>query len=135
MTGLHNVFLSYARKDAAHADKLRRLLNARRDVRLLSTDDLSGGQNWQAKLKDALVKSDLFVLMVSPDSLTSPWVVQELGAAWALEKPILVVVAGTTLPMRLPVELERRQFARIRDFRKPEDFDRWLERSGEALAA
>lgn len=135
MTGPYNVFLSYAYKDAAHADRLRRLLGARRDVRLLSADDLSAGSNWQARLRDALVNSNLFVIVVSPDALASPWLLQELGAAWALEKPILVVVAGTTLPMKLPVELEQKQFARIRDFRKPEDFDPWLQRVEDAVAA
>ncbi len=135
MTGPYNVFLSYARKDAAHADKLRRLLGARRDVRLLSADDLSAGSDWQTKLRDALINSNLFVMVVSPDALASPWLLQELGAAWALEKPILVVVAGTTLPMKLPVELEQKQFARIRDFRKPEDFDQWFQRVEDAVAA
>jgi hypothetical protein len=37
--------------------------------------------------------------------------------------------------MKLPVELEERQFANIRDFRKPEDFDPWLGQPEAAMAA
>jgi hypothetical protein len=129
------IFISHTPKDAEYAAKLRNLLSARRDVRLLSTDTLSAGENWRAELRDALVNTDLFVVILSPDSLASPWVLQELGSAWTLGKPILAVVAGTKVPMKLPVALDEHQFVSIRDFRKPEDFDRWLEHAGTALTA
>ena len=135
MTASYNVFLSYASQDANHAEKLRRLLRARRDVRLHSTDEVSAGVNWRDELRTTLVNSDLFVLVVSPNSLHSSWLLQELGAAWTLDKPILAVVAGTTQPVSLPVELAEHQFASLRDFRKPEDFDRWLAPSEAAVAA
>ena len=135
MNANHNVFLSFARNDASHADKLRRLLCARSDVRLVSSDDFGAGESWQTKLRESVAKSDWFILILSPESLNSSWLLKELGAAWALEKPILVVVAGTTVPMKLPVELEQKQFARIGEFKKPEDFDRWFEHMGNAVAA
>jgi hypothetical protein len=109
-------------------------LSARRDVRVLSADALSAGENWRTQLREALANTDLFVVILSPDSLTSPWVLQELGGAWTLGKPILAVVAGTKVPMKLPVALDEHQFASIRDFRKPEDFDRWLEHTETTLA-
>jgi aromatic ring-cleaving dioxygenase len=81
MTGQHNVFLSFARSDATHAEKLRRLLSARSDVRLLSSEDSGTGESWQAKLQEAVAKSDWFVLVLSPESLSSSWMLKELGAA------------------------------------------------------
>lgn len=135
MTEQHTVFLSFASKDAGHAAKLRRLLGARADVHLDCSEDFGAGGNWQTQLRHTLAKCDLFVLVLSPETHTSSWALTELGAAWALKKPILAVVAGTSLPMKLPVELEETQFAYLRDFRKPEDFDTWFAHAEAAVAA
>jgi hypothetical protein len=135
MSDRHSVFLSFASKDAGHAAKLRRLLSARPDTRLVSSEDFGVGENWQVKLREAVANCDLFVLVLSPETLASSWVLKELGAAWALEKRILAVVAGTALPMSLPVELEERQFAYLRDLRKPEDFDPWFAPAEATVAA
>jgi hypothetical protein len=126
MNGNHIVFLSHSQRDSKEAERLRRLLGARRDVRLVSSDDLSAGEGWRVKLRDALVSSDLFVLLASSNSLTSDWVLQELGSAWALEKPILIVSTGSAADTRLPVSLPEHQFARLKDLKHPEDLDPWL---------
>lgn len=135
MTERHQVFLSYSAKDAVHADKLRRLLGARPDVTLWSSDDFTAGEPWQSALRGKLATSDLFVLLLSPETLDSSWQLKELGAAWALDKPILVVLAGTNRPLSLPVQLEDRQVTYLRDFRKPEDFDSWLVPANAAAVA
>lgn len=50
----HHVFLSYSHRDAAHAEKVRRLLGARADVSLASSDDLAAGESWLRGLRGAL---------------------------------------------------------------------------------
>jgi len=58
MNAIRHVFLSLARNDSSHADKLRRLFCYRSDVRLVSSDDFGAGENWQTKLRESAAKSD-----------------------------------------------------------------------------
>jgi hypothetical protein len=86
-----NVFLSYSKSDANYGATSQRLLFHRPNVRIFAPEMLSAGEDWQTKLKEELSKCDIFLLILTPNSFDSKWVLQELGAAWALNKPIIVI--------------------------------------------
>lgn len=91
------IFLSYSSKDAHAGLQLRRFLSHQTNSDVFARDSLSAGKNWQATLKDNVVGCDVFIVLFSPNTSEDPWVLQELGAAWALEKPKLVVLTDPAL--------------------------------------
>ena len=64
------IFLSYRKKDRAHAQELMRLIHKNdfcRDVAIWYDEFLVPGENFNDAIKDMLVKSDLFALAVTPN--------------------------------------------------------------------
>ena len=97
------VFLSYAAADSADTLKVRSLLAQQPNLRIFTRDTLSAGEDWVSKLKNELSSCDIFMVLLSPNSVGSSWVLQELGAAWALEKPIIPVVTHPAVLTRIPM--------------------------------
>ena len=86
------VFLSHASVDNILARKIRNLLLRALDAKVFTTEDLSAGENWQSKLRQELSQSDYVVALLTPQSVRSNFLLHELGAAWALGKPIISLV-------------------------------------------
>lgn len=64
------VFLSYRKKDRAEAQKLMKLIHQNdfcRDVAIWYDEFLTPGEDFNKTIKDALTKSDLFTLLVTPN--------------------------------------------------------------------
>ena len=129
------IFLSYTAADRAQAHKLRSLLSQPPKSRIFTTEMLSAGEDWESKLRDELSQCDIFVVLLSPDSVHSEWVLQELGAAWALNKPIIPVVTHPELFSEIPLELRGVQSVEIKDLEKPEVINQILEHYKEKIAS
>lgn len=63
------VFVSYAREDRQLAEKLNAALNAAGFDTFLDTKDLPPGQEFNARIKAAVNDSDVFIFLVSQDSV------------------------------------------------------------------
>ncbi len=69
------VFLSYRKKDRAFANNLMRRIHKTprcRDVAIWYDEFLTPGENYNHSIEDALLKSRLFVLLVTPNLLEDP---------------------------------------------------------------
>src|SRR5258708_25936789 len=86
------VFLSHDSADAEDARRIRNLLADRLRIRLFLEEDVNFGENWESKLRKALRDADVLVALLTPHAIDSTWVLQDVGAAWALGKPIIPVV-------------------------------------------
>ena len=104
MTPPTKVFVSYARPDRGLAEKLFRVLHTL-PVEVWSEDQLVASENWPDELRSRIRDSQFFLLLLTPKTLDSSWVHQELGAAWALGKRIVAVATDQRLVKRLPVDL------------------------------
>lgn len=120
------IFLSHASDDISNAHKLERLLSKHSNVRVFSTENLSAGEDWQSILKDELSNCDVFFVMLSPNTINSKWVLQELGAAWAMDKPIVVSGTNIDLLSQIPVSISEKQFVNIEDLVKPDKLNQIL---------
>jgi len=81
------VFLTYSRKDEEYGRKLRKILSMNPNIRRIFTPEmLSAGDEWLSKLKDEISQCDVFMLLLSANTINSEWVMSELGAAWGLNK-------------------------------------------------
>ena len=92
------IFLSYAAADREAARRVSDAFTGVANTRVFTTEMLSAGGDWQTALRKEIASSDLFVLVLSHETHRSDFVLQELGAAWALAKPVVVVM--TKSPFR-----------------------------------
>ncbi|MBI3159070.1 MAG: toll/interleukin-1 receptor domain-containing protein [Chloroflexi bacterium] len=83
------VFISYSRKDLAFVKRLAADLEARGLAVWLDKGDIHPGAEWKQALEDAVAACAAFILVISPDSVKSPYVQQELALAKSGQRPII----------------------------------------------
>jgi hypothetical protein len=78
----NSVFISYAQQDADIARQLTRALNDSgiADV-FFDRAALRPGSNWHLEVANALERANVMVVLVSPESMASEWVRQEINLA------------------------------------------------------
>lgn len=92
------VFLSYRKKDRAHAQELMRLIHRNefcRDIAIWYDEFLTPGEDWSEAIGEALRESDLFVLAVTPN------LVSEKNYVMTEEYPLARRVGKRILPAEL----------------------------------
>ena len=100
------VFISYAHEDSRGVDIIRSRLAAAGYAVWIDHEWISGGDAWRTRIVEAIESSDVFLLMLSPHSVKSKYVLQELNIADGEEKPILpVVIAAVEIPREMKLQL------------------------------
>ena len=127
------VFVSHSAEDAVLAQQIRTLLSRRANSRVFATDEISAGEKWDARLRNELAAADIVVALLTPASVDSSWVLQEIGAAWGLRKLILPVVTTQSVLKRLPIALHGTTALQL-DMKTPEGNERFLEAFESTLA-
>lgn len=99
----HRIFMSHSRRDAVEVDRVVTALErAGHDV-WVDRADIVGGTEWQERIVRAIKDTDVFVIVLSPDSVASPEVRRELAIADRERKPVIPVVLR---PVDVPDALE-----------------------------
>jgi len=89
-------------------------------IRPLIPQELAAGNDWASELQRQLAQADL-VVGILPTRRQSPWVLFELGQAWALGRRILIIAQPGSEPV--PSSLQRLLVLRIAlDNRQAIDF-------------
>jgi len=102
------VFISYARSDCnAFAEELLAGLEAAGFDAFLDRHDISGGEVWEARLRNLIQQADTVVYVLSPASVDSTRCGWELDLADALSKRIIPVVAIEVTEAKTPARLKR----------------------------
>lgn len=84
----YDIFISYTKADSGLANELReQLVNAETKV-FLAERSISLASRGEPAIRQALQRSRLLVVLITPHSIKSDWVIFEAGAAWALDVPI-----------------------------------------------
>ena len=117
------IFLSYASEDSNSAAEVMNQLSRKPNFHVFTSDKISAGENWRTKIKKALSKSDLFLVLLSPASVKSKWVQFELGAAWGLNKAIIPVVTSPDVISQIPLELGDLWVIELESLKKPEGIE------------
>ena len=99
------LFLSYRKKDRRYAQELMRLIHQKpfcRDMAIWYDEFLVPGENFHAGIRDALQKSDIFVLAVTPN------LVNEINYIMTTEYPMARQEGKSILPAELiPTDRDR----------------------------
>ena len=97
------VFVSHSNQDVelatAVVDLLRAALNLRAEqIRCTSVEGyrLPAGADFDSQLRDEALESPVFIGILSAFSLTSAYVLFELGARWGARRPIMPLLAPGT---------------------------------------
>ncbi|MCC6580241.1 MAG: toll/interleukin-1 receptor domain-containing protein [Phycisphaeraceae bacterium] len=92
------VFLSYSNEDSQFAGKLAAALE-RHGLRVWRAESMLPGDNWADEVSRALRSSDAMVVLISPASMKSPWVLKEiefaLGSPRFSHRLVPVVIRAT----------------------------------------
>jgi len=98
-----NCFLSYATEDHAIADKVRSGLESRHISCFQDTRYVLGGDEVAAAIGKGIATSDVFLVVLSPSSIVSPWVRDEtflaLHYARLYETPIVIPIRVCNMEM------------------------------------
>lgn len=121
------VFISYSRKDLSFVEKLASDLE---DADVSAWYDLSrlqGGDRWAKELEAAIDSCDVFMLVISPDSIKSQWVSKEFLYASSNDKKIVPLLYK---PCKLPLWLQDIHFIDIQGEKYQQNFHQVLRTLG-----
>src|SRR5688572_3075129 len=85
-----SIFISYAREDQPFARKIAEALTAK-NIKVRADWDLVPGPEYEPQIRSAILTSDAFLFIISPDSIISPACQREVELAAELRKRILPV--------------------------------------------
>src|SRR5579871_3813765 len=108
----YSIFLSYAQQDQLWVSEFAQALETAGINDYWRDSKLAVGQNWEEQFQDALRQSEIFILILTPNSLENPNVYFELGAAFADHKQIIPVLVGDIDVKQVPLSLASRQWLR-----------------------
>ncbi len=72
------VFLSHSSKDRKFVLRLARMLKRHKVRYWYSATHIAGAKQWHDEIGRALARCDWFLVVLTPDSVSSPWVKREL---------------------------------------------------------
>lgn len=102
------VFVSYSTPDSAMAGEMVERIQAAGVDTFMATLSIKAGVIWESSIREALAKCTAALILITPNSRGSPWVMMEVGALWALGKPF-VPASMYVAPTELPEVLTERQ--------------------------
>lgn len=112
-------FISYSRADRDEVDSLAQRLNLRK-YNIWYDKDIIAGQDWKQTLGARIIGCNIFILIVSDNSVQSPYVIRELSLALSHKKSILpIYIEDTLLPPDIEMDISRYQA--IQKFRMSDD--------------
>lgn len=104
------IFISHSSKDKWAARRISDDLISLGVDTFLDEKDIETGQSIDSSIRANLKNCDDFLIILSPASIKSEWVLLELGGALALEKkiiPILLYVGANEIPQAINLKLAR----------------------------
>ena len=112
---MSHIFISYSRKDLVIAEKI---------INALAKDDLEPwidwksipkGETFESEIQQGIEKAEIFLFLVSPDSIQSEWCNKEIVHAIKNGKRILPIVIRDTNPKIIHPEISKRNWIFCQD--------------------
>lgn len=112
-----DIFLSYSRKDSEHALALADQFEQRGVEIWIDRHGIEGAERWAAEIVEGIRACPTFLVLLSPNSVSSEHVLRELSLATEKGKRILpVMLEKTELPSTFQYALTGLQYVKIADF-------------------
>src|SRR5512147_2273162 len=88
----NDIFISYSRRDQEFVTRLASDLDAQVAGVWFDQSDIQAGQKWHDKIMEGIQECKAFILVLSPDSIASRYVREEVNKALELGKTIFPVI-------------------------------------------
>ncbi len=105
-----SVFISHSHQDNELVRDLARRLREAGLQPFVDFTELPVGADWKKTVREQIRSADAVLILVTPASLKSPWMMTELGMAEGFERIIVPVTAGLK-SCDLPAPLQTYQIA------------------------
>lgn len=117
----HHVFLSYSRRDSRSMRRMKADLRAA-GLTVWTDESLTPGTTaWMHVVENAICAAGCLVILLSPDSVKSKWVANEITFAQHHNIPIIPVLSRGDETLSLPLSLSSYQWL---DMRRDRDYRR-----------
>ena len=103
----YTTFLSYSHQDAIWVSQFVQSLKEFGPMFWSESDKILPGELWEETIKTSLRESTIFIVILSPNSITSNSVFFELGAAIADKKHIVPILISDIDARNLPYFLSK----------------------------
>jgi len=111
-----DVFISYSRRDQEFVYRMVDDLEDRRAAAWVDRGSIHGGERWRASIESGIRECKAFVLIISPESIASNNVGEEIATALRFGKPIIpIIYRNAAIPAALNAQLREFQ---VLDFTK-----------------
>ena len=101
----HRVFISHSREDSELVRDIARRLHGAGFETFEDFEEFGSGAEFKKHLRERLSQADVFLILLTPRSLRSSWIMTELGMAEALGREVIPVTVGLR-PQDLPAPLQ-----------------------------
>jgi hypothetical protein len=107
------IFLSHAAIDRRIAEHVRdAALHSNKEVEVFVSSkpgQIPPEAEWWDIIRDQLLAADAYCVLLTPNSVTRPWVFFEFGAAWRSERIVVTARAASLRPEQIPSPLSIKQ--------------------------
>jgi WD40 repeat protein len=100
-------FISYSRKNLAFVDELLGRLDKLDIQSFVDRADIDAFEDWWERIQALIRQSDVFIYVISPDSVASPICLRELDYAVSLSKRLAPIVAERIPEAATPAPIRR----------------------------
>lgn len=100
---MNEIFISYSHRDSSFVDRLIREIEQKGLDTWMDREDIGGGAAWRAAISQAIRECEVFIVVLSPQSLASRNVTKELSLADKHNKPKIPI---RYQPCEIPPEVE-----------------------------
>jgi hypothetical protein len=110
MSKKYDIFISSQSKDR---EWVRRLVDALSEQSLrvwYDEAEIKPGDSWSDRIEEGLRESSYTVFVITPEAAHSNWMAVELGAALALQKPVIPVVSEDIRLEDIPGPIRLRKY-------------------------
>lgn len=118
-SAIRRVFLSHAAADRPIAERIAEEIKGMlpdADVFVASRPGHIGtGEEWWPRIQHELREADAFLVLLTPSSITRPWINFECGAAWMAQRELLTVSAAGLDRAKVPEPLKYFQITSLEE--------------------
>ena len=94
----HRIFVSHAADDAELAEAVANAIRERlRGVEVFVSSEpgaIRAGEKWLNAVETKLINGTIYLVLLTPQSVTRPWLWFETGSVWFLDRQIIPLCAG-----------------------------------------
>lgn len=112
---MSDVFISYSRNDLRTAEKVIDALGKDNLTPWIDWKSIPKGEEFEREIQQGIEGSDVFLFLVSPDSIQSNWCNKEITHAVKNGKRILPIVIRETEEKFIPFEISKRNWIFYRE--------------------